>query len=563
MGRLAQRILKERAIKHRRDDPYYAFESIPFEIPHTFHAGSPGSGKSYAMLMEILVLLKACAEQGIEPPAIVVIDPHGNMGDAVAREYVQRGLGDRLVYDSLLFDEKVLALSSTISNYRKTTWFGELLHDDWAANALVECMMAQQQKETLVDAPEKKRWAFTLVRAALMQPVPLPLSRIPELANPKSEAYKQAVKCCTHAPTVRNLELMAGMSVTERNKTVESAVRMIEEAWCNPLFSYREGDIDLGELLSQRKTVIFSGDMGISHEAASGLFIHRIVQTVNYVLAKGEWVILVIDEAFNYHLMVPTLIRAMNMGRKKGLSVHIGTQHLPDEPKALRELLNVCGRHCWYGLMSWDFQMVAAYDCADLLDVMKVHHTEEIWTQVHDSWEYDERTEITETTSSSKIKDKAGAGTRITSGKSVKEVVDRIPKYGMNKREVHHYDPLESQAFQLGTSVGTQDVGHRFVRTRLGTKQEKVPSLNRSTFMERIMHERFLKWIAQQTIYRPVTRVIALPGPVDSIEANGSKNGHKPTPRPSINFDEGDDFRRIPPPKERSNGRSKKGGSKK
>jgi hypothetical protein len=342
--------------------------------------GSTGSGKSEGELLDLARL----AER--RDYAVVLLDGHGPLAFRAAGHWLDRGHGQRLVYDPLDATDRVLcwpmlarATAGTPSDRR--------IEDAQTRDEVAQSFLAQRNVATIADRPWTREWLEAAIDLCLSQPETCPLPALLDALRPGSPECDRLLRQSDRPELVerfRGLERLRRRSEVQCEAIVGAARRLVEPVCGSEVVRLRSrpGPFDWPAALRARSLVVFDGGGIRSTEVKRTLFLLASMQVIHAVrrhFAPRQEplpVVLVLEEAGATGLVTPFVLLALKELRKAGLAIHLVTQSSLDfgDAATFELILSSTPWQAWYQSLAPADQEVGARALANAtFDPLAVH----------------------------------------------------------------------------------------------------------------------------------------------------------------------------------------------
>jgi hypothetical protein len=328
--------------------------------------GSTGSGKSAGELVDLVRL----ADSGQH--ALVLLDAHGPLAEAVVGHWAYRGYESRILYEPLDAVDRVLGFDLLPSPSAPDP-AGRRLEAAEIREDLAQAFMNQRSLVTLTDRAWTHEWLMAALSLVLAQPQREPLTAVVDAFRIGSKAYERLLRHCTDpavAAKFRDAETLKRRNPVQYETLTGPARRLVESVCTSEVVRLRSGggSFQWGTALRERSLIAFDGGGIRSRDLKRTFFLLTTMHVLHAVRRHfGETrsplpTILVLEEAGALGLVTPFVLAAFQELRKAGLSVHVISQSCLDfgDTTTFELLLSNAPWQAFYQLLAPADQELAA-----------------------------------------------------------------------------------------------------------------------------------------------------------------------------------------------------------
>lgn len=299
------------------------------------------------------------------------------MAKEVGKKLIEEGFEDRILWDDLGYNRKVLGYSSVFLPRSNAEFPFDRDSENQVFGDAFSDLLYRDRKETTV-GPLIGKWLRLACRLWLNQTTPLPLEWLPYALRTKSKKFTRMLESCTSDEVVEEFQDLLARPHRDIANDLEPAKRLLDPLFSSAPFRSRistEYSLNLMAAMEQKKILLQTiGDAIVSPVAIRQIMGSTIV-CIGYTAQryfnshddKPLWAAVHLDEANALRIPGATEIDLQRQSRKWGVSLCYGMQSFSYEKTIVEDILGLSKEQHFFEQPSAEACDLAARQLADRL----------------------------------------------------------------------------------------------------------------------------------------------------------------------------------------------------
>lgn len=260
-----------------------------------------------------------------ETRKILALDPQDSLSRRLFEHHICQGSIKKLLYDQIRRTDRAPGFISLWESEHKDP-LQRLRENDYERSLIAEPLYGRRSLDG-VSRPRIAEYTDEALKVMQFQDAYAPLYWLPFAIQPHLPDFEFLLRQCNHQDTVARLQSLAKLSPGQLRNEVSPTLRLLEPVCRDPAFIARCGTLNCDDLINRYDTLIVEGSGATDQtiEIVLQLWTYKAIQ---YVERHKRSLVLVIDEAANWHLITKDLLRAVATLEKYGFELILITQTL-------------------------------------------------------------------------------------------------------------------------------------------------------------------------------------------------------------------------------------------